>query len=264
MRVRVELVAQGTEPRPVLWIYEAFPGGGVSGDWNSTQDHRRYLFPVRLENGRYRVTRDFRRSIYPVYSGRHERLPLDETRPLWERFALLQWWLRSDYAPAFGYTNYADPGQVFGVWRTAKVLRGLLRHPDKHVRLIACEDLLHLSRAQDECWAALTQEDQNSLSRIWNMVPAHDSWQQSRSFETRAHRRWEEIAGRSPLTTGDVDELRLFTTINNVALRQQFCRKFQERFPGDAENGCPADSPPPATIVTENGDVPLAGAWPEQ
>ena len=34
------------------------------------------------------------------------------------------------------------------------------------------------------------------------------------------------------------------------------------RYPADRDNGCPADQPPPATIVTEKGDVPLAGSWP--
>jgi hypothetical protein len=28
--------------------------------------------------------------------------------------------------------------------------------------------------------------------------------------------------------------------------------------------GCPLNQPPPATIVTENGDVPLDGDWPQQ
>ena len=48
MKVKVELVLQGVEPRPRIDIYEAFPIGGLSGDWNLTQDNRRYLFPVRL------------------------------------------------------------------------------------------------------------------------------------------------------------------------------------------------------------------------
>ena len=45
-RVRVETVLRGEESRPVIDIYEAFPTGVLSGDWNSTQDNRRYLFPV--------------------------------------------------------------------------------------------------------------------------------------------------------------------------------------------------------------------------
>jgi len=117
MRIHVETVLRGIESRSTIDVYEAFPTGGVSGDWNLTQDHRRYLFPVRLENGRYHIVRDFWRSIYPVYSGRHRRLPLDDSRPLWERFALLQWWVQPDRSRAFGDDRYTDPGQVF--WTVA-------------------------------------------------------------------------------------------------------------------------------------------------
>lgn len=69
MRIRVELVIRGQEPNPTVDIYEVFPTVGVSGDWNSTQDGGRYLFPVRKEHGHYRVTRDFWRSIYPYTAG---------------------------------------------------------------------------------------------------------------------------------------------------------------------------------------------------
>jgi hypothetical protein len=180
-RVRVENVLRGTEARPVTDIYEAFPTGVLFGDWDSTQDGRRYLFPVRLENGRYHIVRDFRRSIYPVYSGRRSRLPLDESRPFWERFALLQWWVQADRSTAFGQTMYTDPGWVL---------------------------------------------DQPTLS------------------------------------PDDMNELRLSTSINSYALRREFCSQFHRRFPQDTDNGCPADRSPPATIVTEDGDVPLIGAWP--
>jgi hypothetical protein len=261
MKVKVEMVLRGVEPRTTIDIYEAFPTGGLSGDWNLTQDNRRYLFPVRLEDGQYHLTRDFWRSIFPVYSGRHDRLPLDDSRPLWERFALLQWWVQPDRSPAFGDDRYTDPAQVFGQWRKAKVLRGLLRHPDKGVRLAACEDLLHMGRAQDECWDSLDPRDRKSLNRFWNMIAPEDSWKQNRAFEGYASQRWE-IVDAAPLTFDAIDELRLFTTINNPALRRKFCAKFQKLFPQDNENGCPAGQPPPATIVTQNGDVPLLGEWP--
>ena len=263
MRVHVELVLRGTEPHPTIDVYEAVPTGGVTGDWNSTEDNRRYLFPVRLENGRYHVVRDFLRSIYPVYSGRHNRLPLDDSRSLWERFALLQWWVHPDRSLAFGQTMYTDPGRVFGRWRMARVLRGLFRHPDSDVRLAACEDLLHMGMAQDECWDTLASKDQQRLNRFWNVVPAQDSWSQNRAFERRAREIWESTTASAELSSGDVDELRLFTTINNSQLRREFCLRFQQRFPQDTNNGCPANRPLPATIVTQDGDIPLVGSWPK-
>lgn len=263
-RVQVEMVLLGVEPRTMIDIFEAFPTGGLSGDWNLTQDNRRYLFPVRLEDGRYHLTRDFRRSIFPVYSGRHNRLPLDVSKSLWERFALLQWWVQPDRSPAFGDDRYSDPGRVFGWWREAKVLRGLLRHPDKEVRLAACEDLLHMSIAQDECWDSLGPSDRKSLNRFWNMVAPEESWNQNRTFEKYARERWDESVGGTNPSFDAINELRLLTTINNLSLRQEFCVRFQRRFPQDNENGCPADRQPPATIVTEAGDVPLVGEWPIQ
>ena len=56
-------------PGLLIDIYEAFLTGILTGDWNSTQDNRRYVFPVRLERiRRCRTERDFWRSVYPVYS----------------------------------------------------------------------------------------------------------------------------------------------------------------------------------------------------
>jgi hypothetical protein len=263
-KVRVETVLRGEESRPVIDIYEVFPTGVLTGDWNSTQDNGRYLFPVHLEDGRYHVVRDFWRSIYPVYSGRHDRLPLDDSRPFWERFALLQWWVKPDRSPEFGLTSYNDPALVFGRWREVKVLRGLLRHPDRGVRLAACEDLLHMGWAQDECWDLLESTDRQSLKHFWNMVPPEQSWNENRGFEKDAHRWWDNTAASdNPEPSSRViDELRLFTTINNSALRREFCVKFRRKFPVDRDNGCPANRPPPATIVTKDGDIPLVGEWP--
>ncbi len=261
--VRVETVLRGNESHSTIDVYEAFPTGGLTGDWNSTQDNRRYLFPVRLENGHYHVARDFLRSIYPVYSGRHDKLPLDDSRPLWERFALLQWWVRPDRAGDFGDDQFTDPARVLGRWREAKVLRGLLRHPDAGVRLAACEDLLHMGMAQDECWDSLVPKQRQSLRKFWNAVPPEESWNENRSFEKSARLHWDQIAGGAELSFAAMSELRLFTTINNSTLRREFCVKFQRRFPADNDTGCPSDLPPPATIVTQHGDIPLVGGWPK-
>jgi hypothetical protein len=262
MRVRVEMVLRGSEPRSVIDIYEAIPTGGANANSNSTHDGSRYLFPVRVEGGHYHVVRDVLRSIFPVYSGRHNRLPLDDSRPFWERFALLQWWVQPDRSGAFGDRVYTDPALVFGEWRRAKVLRGLLRHPDADVRLAACEDLLNMRIAQDECWDTLAPMNRQKLTKFYNVFPPEEVWNTNRAFETRAHRGWDQIAGRAELSFEAINKLRLFTTINNPTLRREFCAKFQQQFPQDNENGCPADRPPPATIVTQDGDVPLVGSWP--
>jgi hypothetical protein len=112
-----------------------------------------------------------------VTSGRHKRLPLDESRPLWERIALMNWW-------------------IHGQGTDARVE----------------------ADSRSEYW--------------WNLYP-------------------------------ELDERRLFTAVNDRRLRADFCRLYQKVYLGDSDNGCPADRPPPATIVTENGDVPLIGPWPD-
>jgi hypothetical protein len=157
--VRIETVLRGAEGRKVVDVYEIFWTGGTSGDWNSTQDGERVLFLVRVENHRYHVVRDWWRSIYPVTTGPHSRLPLDASHPLWERIALMNWWIeRSDDAVrvTYPYFMYSDPAQTLSLWRTIKLERGLLRHPSARVRVQACRALLELGAGQDECWETLS------------------------------------------------------------------------------------------------------------
>src|SRR5580700_5556658 len=57
----------------------------------------------------------------------------------------------------------------------------------------------------------------------------------------------------------DPEGRRLLTAMNNRQMRAEFCRLYNLEYPGDKDTGCPADLPPPATIVTDQGDVPLNG-----
>jgi hypothetical protein len=263
MRVRVENVLRGIEPRKEVDIYEIFWTGATSGDWNLTQNDQRYLFLVRVENGHYHVVRDWWRSIFPVKSGFHEELPLDDSRPFWERVALLQWWIQPGWSEGIGTEIHKDPAWALSLWRVAKIERGLLRHPDPRLRRIACENLLMLGRSQDECFSDIPPKERTQRGVVWNGLIPQNEWE--------AHRAWEQGFGQSEwgalmsprrLTSIELDEARLFTTVNNRALRTRFCREFERRFPGDHDNGCPADRPPPATIVTKDGDVPLNVPWP--
>jgi hypothetical protein len=178
-------------------------------------------------------------------------LPLAEQYPFWERIGLLGWWLGEGHS--MGSSFRRDPGGALSLWRTVKLARGYLRHPEREVRVLGCQYLLTTGLWQDECWSQLSPEDQ----AIWSdggLIPAEKLM---RGGEQHAMQEWEWAAARK-----DTDMMRLFTTVNRPQLRAEFCRLFEQRFPNDHDNGCPADRPPPATIVTEAGDVPLLGPWP--
>jgi hypothetical protein len=243
-RVRIEAILKGQESRKLIDIYEFYWTAGTTGDWNLTHNKERYLFLVRLEGNRYHVVRDWWRSIFPIESGKHDRLPLDDSRPFWERVNLLQYWIQPGWSPEFLGTRHFG----LGLWRSVKLLRGLLRYPDSRLREAACWQLTEMEQGQDEC------------SRFYLWPP--DNWIQNRRWEnSRARDEWGWSLSQKE-RPGAIDQLKLLTTVNNQELRQEFCRLFLHEFPNDHDNGCPADQPPPATIVTVNGDVPLVGDWP--
>jgi hypothetical protein len=244
-------------------VYEIFCLGGGSGDWNATQNSERDLFMVRRENGRWHIVRDWLRSIYEVRSGYHARLPLDDTRPFWERYALMSYWIRPEQDRGLLNTIFwpSDPAWALGDWRGVKLLRGLLRHPRRHVRLAAC---LAVPSDQDECVNTFSRAEWESV-RDDGVLPREPyKWDANRERYSRdAFDRslFGESLPPADLRYASMDRVRIFTTINHPTLRREFCRKFMAKFPNDTDNGCPADKTPPATIVTENGDVPLLGNW---
>jgi len=269
-RVRVEMVLRGTEPRSIIDIYEVYWTGATTGDWNFTHDNERDLFLVRLENGRYHVVRDWWRSIFPIMSGRHTRLPLDDSRPFWERIALMNWWVQPGANRGLVDNSHGDPQHALLQWRPVKILRGLLRHPDRNLQLRACEKLLNWRVAQDECWNSLTPEERKMPDRYYNGINPASAWEQNRRFEKQyALQSWNGLIREKNFSPNAVeriwaiDEMRLYTTINNRRVREEFCQLFLKEFPDDKDNGCPAGQPLPATIVTEDGDVPLLGQWPK-
>jgi hypothetical protein len=118
-RRRIEVLEGASASRPCrdssAWlreqraidVYEVFWTGGASGDWNSTEDGERAVFPLRVEQGCYRVVGDWWRSIFTVTSGPHARLPLNDSRPFWERVALMNWWVqRSDTDMRITYPHF--------------------------------------------------------------------------------------------------------------------------------------------------------------
>jgi hypothetical protein len=258
--VLIEAVLLGSESRKVVDVYEVFWTAGASGDWNSTHDDQRVLLLLRVERGRYRVVRDWWRSIFPVTTGRHTRLPGAESLPFWERIALMNWWVeRSDDTVriAYPYFHYSDPGGALSLWRRVKLERGLVRHPSAAVRVAACRELLQLTGwGQDECWDTLSEADRAHLHDSGYVCCSGQDIAADRSLRGSkdASWWWSEFLSR--------DERRILTTINHIRLRTELCRLYNSEYPGDLDTGCPATKPPPATIVTEQGDIPLLGPWP--
>ncbi len=257
--VLVEMVLRGTESRRAINVYEIVSTLGLSGDGNSTQDGERDLFLVRFENGRYHVVHDGGRTIFPITSGPHSRLPLDESRSLWERMALMNWWIeRTDDAVRikYPYFHYDDPGWALGLWRTLKLERGPARHPSRGVRVPACRELLLLGGwGQDECWETLSDNDKSHLSDGGYSCCSAAEIAVNRRQLTERNASWWWLRYR------DHENRRLLTAVNNRELRAEICRLYVHEYPGDQDTGCRADQPP-ATIVSENGDLPLIGAWP--
>ncbi len=250
-RLRIETVVRGNETRPAIDVYEVYWTGGAAGKWNSTQTGQRALFLLRLENGRYRQVQDWDRSIFSISGGPHNRLPLDDSRPVWERIALLNWWVKTNQEePPLSIA--ADPGGALSHWRIVKLQRGLLRHRSLKIRAWACEGLLPWGQGQDECWDTFSDDERKQFGKF----PSAEEIRKNREdLQLQgAARYWKRF--------GDQDERRVLTAVNNRRLRTEFCRLYELEYPGNRDNACPADRPPPATIVTEAGDVPLVGSWP--
>jgi hypothetical protein len=250
--IQVETVIRGSEPRKSVPVYEIFWTGGASGDWNSTWDRERALFLVHREGNRYHMVRDWWRSIFPVTTGPHRRLPLDDSHPLWERIALMNWSIEtSDPHFRITYPDFRnlDPGQTLSLWRIAKLERGFLRHPSSGVRVPACRELMLLNSWGDECWDSLSPAERDQLQ-----LPGWFNTRKIAELDIDPSSMWHHVPER--------DMRRIFTTVPDRRLRAAFCRLYQREYPGDLDSGCPADELPPATIVTERGDVPLLGPWP--
>jgi hypothetical protein len=257
--VRVENVLRGVESRKAVDVYEIYWMGGTSGDWNATEAGERDLFMVRTEGGYYHVVRDWWRSILPITSGPHVHLPLDDSHPFWERLALMNFWVeRSDDKAriSYPYFNYADPAYALSRWRMVKLERGLVRHPSAGVRVPACRELILSRLGQDECWEMLSESDKVHLADSgYCCMSAREIAAARLKFRDHDPSSWWA-------TYTERDSRRMLTAVSDREARLEFCRLYAREYPGDPDTGCPADQSPPATIVTERGDVPLAGSWP--
>ena len=232
-RVRVELVIRGSYSREWIDVQEIHWFGGKSGNWNFTQDGERALFMVRQENGLYHVVRDWWRSIFPVTSGPHRRLPLDDSHPVWERIALMNLWLPNDpnFQLTYPHLQQTDPARALDRWRTAKLLRGLLRHPSRDVRVKACWGLVF--SGLDDVQDTLSADEQRAVAEMVGFAYSRDSVAERRKYLRKlgAHRLWRVNTER--------EDRRFLTTVIDPAVRREACRLYMRTYPGDTDIGCP-------------------------
>ncbi len=75
----VENVIRGRVDHDRITFYFYSPWlGATTGDWNSLEDKKRYIFFLRSDKGVLRAVRDYWRTNVRVYSGMHSALPLTE------------------------------------------------------------------------------------------------------------------------------------------------------------------------------------------
>ena len=70
------------------------------------------------------MVRDWWRSIFPITSGPHYRLPLDDSHPLWDRIALMNWWMERNEATAritYPYFSLQRSRGALSLWRVVKL-----------------------------------------------------------------------------------------------------------------------------------------------
>lgn len=177
---------------------------------------------------------------------------------MWERVALLNYWFEAgepDRSNGRLHFYGSDPGGELSGWRKVKLQRGLVRHPSSQVRVAACRELVHTGWGQDECWEQLTEEERRHIR--------DGGWRCCTAAQVAAMRRqMAEVDARVHWRARDRDERRILTAVSDRRMRVEFCRMYEAAYPGDKDTGCPAWLAPPATRVTEAGDVPLRGAWP--
>jgi hypothetical protein len=137
-------VLKGPNPGNIIDVYEVFlVFAAAVANTNSTRNGERCLFTVRRENGRWHMVGDFRRSIYEVSSGYHARLPLDNSRPFWERYALMNYWISADQdGSGLNLVHLfleADPGTSTGLVERSEAAKRSLKAPtaqDSYCRVL--------------------------------------------------------------------------------------------------------------------------------
>jgi hypothetical protein len=245
--ITVENAIQGTvTPTQPLTFYFYWPYlYGTSGDVNSLQDEHRYVFFLKRDNGVLRAVWDLMRSNIIVSSGRHNVLPLPEDRPLTERISVMLLTPGDDLNPGL-FSNgllRSTPLASFyiGSWRTANLLRSLLRSPDRAVRVGACEEL-SLQFLQDSCWNDLDIGDGSDLRYHHGIITPRVSRKGHQYLiETRDPESWWEQTRSWYSTEAEhLNALKLLTIDDNSSIREKFCVFLRTKFPGEvADSGCP-------------------------
>ena len=238
----VENVIRGELGRRRVPIYFYTPWGTVSGEINSLRTGKRYVHFLMWDKGVLRAVRDVVRTSIRIYSGQHVRLPLTPDRPLGERLAMLLFVPGAELDPDEFSAGLLDASAMgwneLGRFRTAQLLRGLLRNEHPQVRIAACEELSRLYPGMQGCWETVDFGDGSLLRSRFGVIgpqvyrKAYRNWVE----RTRDAQAWWRLAPKRYEAREILDELKLLTMSDDAGVRRRFCQLLKEKFPN--EPGC--------------------------
>ena len=135
-RATVENVLRGQVPGDTISFYYYLYRGGVTGNWNSLDEGRRYLFLLDRERGVLRAAIDHWRTGWAIQSGRHADPPQDQS--VAETFALWRLTPGSEVNERH-FAQSLREASATGQWylgrvRTLRLLHELTEHESALVR----------------------------------------------------------------------------------------------------------------------------------
>lgn len=235
----VENTIKGQVPSNTVTFYFYSPWLGASGDWNSLQNDKRYIFFLIWQNGVLRAIRDVPRSNIRVYSGKHQTLPVTADDHLPERIAMVLFMPGEELDPdefSVGLLHATSHGWLYlGRWQTAVLLNGLLRNEHRAVRIGACEELTLGYNGIDGCWNSIDFGDGSLLRSRYGVIPPQISRGRQRQWikETRDSEAWWNMAAKRYSREELIGELRLLTLVDNADIRQRFCALLKQKYPDE-------------------------------
>lgn len=204
------------------------------------QPGERWIVFLREEGGVLRTMSDLEELRMPVNGGIHTQLEIPHSDSVAERIAYIL------LTPGRGYNtrffNAALPGNlkrmlgIGGLKYTVMVLRDLLSHPDKNIRVSACLTLAEALPGQDRCLGELSDDSEDTIrTRASELLRKHAAEAHAIADELKNH----PLMGRFSGQIDDLpDEMELYTTHRNKEVRELACKILTNCFPTHHSSNC--------------------------